>query len=57
MEGDGASKTRQEAAFLCRRMFANGLLRHPLPYHCHGDDDDYDEGDDEDADEYRSAAQ
>ena len=51
------ARARQEAAFLCRRMFANGLLRHPLPYHCHGDDDDYDEGDDEDADEYRSAAQ
>ena len=33
LDRDGVSRggARQEAAFLCRPMFANGLPRHPMP--------------------------
>ena len=47
------ARARQEAAFLCRRMFANGLLRLPAIIIAMCIDDN---GDDEDvlADEYRA---
>ena len=48
------ARARQEAAFLCRPMFANGLLRHPPAYHCHADDDDHHNDEDDAADEYRA---